>query len=138
MSTRDRVDHEPVSVRDNAGAVMWIVHQQSIEQLSGRRATAVPTEVKIPMSGTGMASGGTFIQCAWHRGCGAIYQGSRFTNTRGARKEARADGWLITKRVAVVLVAIGRHDWTTAPSTPHANANDAELYKARINATVSA
>lgn len=36
---RERIDHEPETVRDNAGAVLWIVHQCSIERLA-RRATA--------------------------------------------------------------------------------------------------
>lgn len=45
-------------------------------------------------SGTGTRAGGTFLGCAWHRGCGAQFHGSAFTNTLGARQEARADGWL--------------------------------------------
>jgi hypothetical protein len=44
---------------------------------------------------SGTASGGTFIACSWHRGCSAQFHGSAFTNTRGARQEARREGWLV-------------------------------------------
>lgn len=42
-------------------------------------------------------SGGTYITCAWHQGCGASFHGSHFTNARGARKEARVHGWLVNQ-----------------------------------------
>jgi len=45
----------------------------------------------------GCRSGGTYITCAWHQGCGATFYGSNFTNARGARKEARALGWLVNQ-----------------------------------------
>lgn len=52
----------------------------------------------VTKSGVGSASGGTFIGCAWHFGCGTQYHGSPFTNTLGARQEARAEGWLVGQR----------------------------------------
>ena len=49
----------------------------------------------VTKSGVGTASGGTYIGCSWHRGCGARFHGSAFTNAYGARQEARAEGWLV-------------------------------------------
>lgn len=46
---------------------------------------------------TSTASGGTFLTCSWHRGCSAVFQGSSCTSARGARKEARAEGWLVNQ-----------------------------------------
>lgn len=48
----------------------------------------------VTKSGTGCASGGTYLGCAWHQGCSAIFYGSAWTNTFGARQEARTEGWL--------------------------------------------
>lgn len=53
------------------------------------------SEVYIGISGTCSRSGGTFLACAWHQGCPAQFHGSNFTNARGARKEARPEGWLV-------------------------------------------
>jgi hypothetical protein len=58
---------------------------------------AEPT--KTARSTSGMASGGTVLYCAgterW--GCRAVYGGSAYTNTRGARQEARRLGWLVNQ-----------------------------------------
>ena len=44
---------------------------------------------------SGTDPSGVTLSCAWHRGCPGFYGGSSYTNTRGARKEARALGWLV-------------------------------------------
>ncbi len=44
---------------------------------------------------SGPASGGAYLDCAWHQGCSTTFYGSAFTNTAGARFEAREEGWLV-------------------------------------------
>ena len=51
--------------------------------------------VRFVRGDLGPASGGTYITCHWHQGCAAMFCGSSFTTTRGARKEAKAAGWLV-------------------------------------------
>ncbi len=46
---------------------------------------------------TGTSSGGTFLTCSWHQGCGEQFYGSAFTTARGARKEAKTAGWLVNQ-----------------------------------------
>jgi len=58
--------------------------------------------------GTSTASGGTFLTCAWHRGCSALFQGTPFTNARRARTQARAEGWLCGMEGGV-RIGMGRY-----------------------------
>jgi hypothetical protein len=57
--------------------------------------TQLPRSTRLRM--TGRHSGGTYLDCAWHQGCSATFYGSPYTNTEGARYEARRVGWLVAQ-----------------------------------------